>query len=35
MGKASSMYANVKYARNLGGDYRRGVFGQVGYRYSW
>ena len=35
MGKASSVYANVKYARNLGGDYRRGVFGQVGYRYSW
>jgi outer membrane autotransporter protein len=35
MGKTSSLYANVKYARNLGGDYRRGVFGQVGYRYSW
>lgn len=35
MGKASEMYANVKYARNLGGDYRRGVFGQVGYKYSW
>jgi len=35
MGRASEMYANVKYSRNLGGDYRQGVFGQVGYRYSW
>ncbi|WP_175701986.1 autotransporter outer membrane beta-barrel domain-containing protein [Burkholderia ambifaria] len=34
-GKSGELYANVKYARNLGGDYRRGVTGQVGYRYSW
>jgi outer membrane autotransporter protein len=35
MSKSSEMYANVKYSRNIGGDYRQGVFGQVGYRYSW
>ncbi|MFT4067665.1 autotransporter outer membrane beta-barrel domain-containing protein, partial [Paraburkholderia sp.] len=35
MGKSGELYANVKYARNIGGDYRRGVTGQVGYRYSW
>jgi outer membrane autotransporter protein len=35
MGRSSEMYANVKYSRNLGGDYRQGVFGQVGYKYSW
>ena len=35
MGKSSEMYANVKYSRNIGGDYRRGVFGQVGYKFSW
>ncbi|WDR89326.2 autotransporter outer membrane beta-barrel domain-containing protein [Burkholderia ambifaria] len=34
-GKSGELYANVKYARNLGGDYRRGITGQVGYRYSW
>ncbi|MCR4465173.1 autotransporter outer membrane beta-barrel domain-containing protein [Burkholderia sp. SCN-KJ] len=34
-GKSGALYANVKYARNIGGDYRRGVTGQVGYRYSW
>ncbi|KUZ15025.1 autotransporter outer membrane beta-barrel domain-containing protein [Burkholderia diffusa] len=34
-GKSGELYANVKYARNVGGDYRRGVTGQVGYRYSW
>lgn len=34
-GKSGELYANVKYARNLGGDYRRGVTGQAGYRYSW
>ncbi|GAU02892.1 autotransporter outer membrane beta-barrel domain-containing protein [Burkholderia stabilis] len=34
-GKSGELYANVKYARNIGGDYRRGVTGQVGYRYSW
>jgi outer membrane autotransporter protein len=35
LGKASLLYANVSYARNLGGDYRRQVFGQAAYRYSW
>nr|WP_239005931.1 autotransporter outer membrane beta-barrel domain-containing protein [Burkholderia territorii] len=34
-GKSGELYANVKYARNIGGDYRRGVTGQAGYRYSW
>jgi outer membrane autotransporter protein len=34
-GKAGELYADLKYARNLGGAYRRGVYGQVGYRYSW
>ncbi|AOK03556.1 hypothetical protein WK25_03230 [Burkholderia latens] len=34
-GKSGELYANVKYARNIGGDYRRGITGQVGYRYSW
>lgn len=29
------LYANVKYQRNVGGDYRQGFAGQVGYRYSW
>jgi outer membrane autotransporter protein len=35
MGKSSELYANIKYARNLGGEYRQDVFGQAGYRYSW
>lgn len=35
LGRTSSMYAGVKYARNMGGDYRRNVYGQVGYRYRW
>jgi outer membrane autotransporter protein len=34
-GKSSVLYFNVKYARNLGGEYQRSVFGQAGYRYSW
>jgi outer membrane autotransporter protein len=34
-GKHSMLYANVRYARNIGGDYRRTVFGQAGYRYRW
>ncbi|AOR67652.1 autotransporter outer membrane beta-barrel domain-containing protein [Burkholderia stabilis] len=34
-GKSGELYANAKYARNIGGDYRRGIVGQVGYRYSW
>lgn len=35
LGRMSSLYAGVKYARNMGGDYRRNVYGQVGYRYRW
>lgn len=34
-GKRSTLYADVRYARNMGGDYRRTVFGQAGYRFSW
>jgi autotransporter family porin len=34
-GKSSELYFNVKYARNVGGQYQRSVFGQAGYRYSW
>ncbi|MFP6560442.1 autotransporter outer membrane beta-barrel domain-containing protein [Paraburkholderia sp. B3] len=35
MGKSSELYVNIKYARNIGGEYARTVFGQAGYRYSW
>ncbi|AOB33127.1 hypothetical protein AKI39_23805 [Bordetella sp. H567] len=35
VGKGGQLYATVKLAKNLGGEERRGVFGQVGYRYSW
>ena len=34
-GKSSELYTDVKYAHSLGGDHRRTVFGQVGYRFSW
>jgi outer membrane autotransporter protein len=34
-GTRSELYANVKYAHSIGGDYRRTVFGQAGYRFSW
>ncbi|MFJ1212302.1 autotransporter outer membrane beta-barrel domain-containing protein [Burkholderia pyrrocinia] len=34
-GKSGELYANAKIARNIGGAYRRGIVGQVGYRYSW
>jgi outer membrane autotransporter protein len=34
-GKSSTIYANLKYARNVGGEYRQDVLGQVGYKYSW
>ncbi|MBY4829857.1 autotransporter outer membrane beta-barrel domain-containing protein [Burkholderia dolosa] len=34
-GKSGELYANAKYARSIGGAYRRGIVGQVGYRYSW
>nr|WP_224006011.1 autotransporter outer membrane beta-barrel domain-containing protein [Paraburkholderia tropica] len=34
-GKRSAIYASVKYEHSLGGEYRRNVFGQAGYRFSW
>jgi outer membrane autotransporter protein len=34
-GKSSAVYANVSYAHSIGGEYRRTVFGQAGYRFSW
>ncbi|MCC8396812.1 autotransporter outer membrane beta-barrel domain-containing protein [Paraburkholderia sp. MMS20-SJTR3] len=34
-GKSGEFYANVKYSRNLEGQYRQGVMGKAGYRYSW
>jgi outer membrane autotransporter protein len=34
-GKRSTVYADVRYAHNVGGDYRRTVFGQAGYRFNW
>ncbi|WQD78154.1 autotransporter outer membrane beta-barrel domain-containing protein [Paraburkholderia kururiensis] len=34
-GKAGEMYASAKYQHSLGGEHRKGVYGQVGYRYSW
>jgi outer membrane autotransporter protein len=34
-GKRSELYANVTYAHSISGDYRRNVFGQAGYRFSW
>ena len=33
--RSSVLYFNVKYVRNLGDEYQRSIFGQVGYRYSW
>ncbi|WP_029971020.1 autotransporter outer membrane beta-barrel domain-containing protein [Paraburkholderia graminis] len=35
LGKRSELYANVKYEHSIGGEYRRNVFGQMGYRLSW
>jgi len=35
IGKGGQLYAVTKLSKNLGGEDRRGVFGQVGYRYSW
>ncbi|QYD67994.1 autotransporter outer membrane beta-barrel domain-containing protein [Paraburkholderia edwinii] len=35
IGKHSEAYANVKYEHSWGGEYRRNVFGQAGYRFSW
>lgn len=34
-GKHSAVYANVKYEHSIDSEYRRNVFGQAGYRYSW
>ncbi|WP_310631340.1 autotransporter outer membrane beta-barrel domain-containing protein [Paraburkholderia sp.] len=34
-GKRSAIYAIVKYEHSLGGECRRNVFGQAGYRFSW
>jgi outer membrane autotransporter protein len=31
----SELYANVRYAHDLSGEYRRTVFAQAGYRFSW
>jgi outer membrane autotransporter protein len=33
--KSSELYFTVKYARNIGDEYQRSVYGQVAYRYSW
>lgn len=35
VGKGGQLYANFKLAKNFGGEERKGIFGQVGYRYSW
>ena len=35
LSKNSEVYANVKYAQNIGGDSMRNVSGAVGYRYNW
>lgn len=34
-GKHSEVHVNVKYEHSMGGAYRRNVFGQAGYRFSW
>lgn len=34
-GKRSTLFADVRYAHSAGGDYRRTVSGQAGYRFSW
>ncbi|CAB3774899.1 hypothetical protein LMG29542_08281 [Paraburkholderia humisilvae] len=34
-GKHSEVYASVKYEHSVGGEYRRNVSGQAGYRFSW
>jgi outer membrane autotransporter protein len=33
--KSSEVYTNLKYEHSMGGEYRRNVFGQLGYRFSW
>ena len=35
LNRNSEVYANVKYAGNIGGDSLRSVSGNLGYRYSW
>lgn len=34
-GKYGELYANVKYQRNIGDEYRQSFAGQAAYRYSW
>ncbi|WP_233236961.1 autotransporter outer membrane beta-barrel domain-containing protein [Bordetella sp. LUAb4] len=35
IGKGSQLYAAIKFSKSLDGEDKKGVFGQVGYRYSW
>lgn len=35
IGERGSLYSNVGYAHGIGGEARRSVQGQVGYRYRW
>jgi outer membrane autotransporter protein len=35
VGKSGQLYAVLKFSKDLDGEKRDGVFGQVGYRYSW
>lgn len=35
VGASGHLYAVVKVSKNIGGEERRGLLGQVGYRYSW
>ncbi|ALM86833.1 hypothetical protein ASB57_07805 [Bordetella sp. N] len=35
IGKGSQLYAAIKFTKSLDGEDKKGVFGQVGYRYSW
>jgi outer membrane autotransporter protein len=35
VGKGGQLYATIKLSKNFDGEERKGVFGQVGYRYSW
>lgn len=34
-GKRSTLYADIRYAHSMGGEYRRTVFGQAGCRFAW
>jgi len=35
IGKGSQLYAAIKFTKSLDGEDKKGVFGQVGYLYSW